>query len=108
MLRARRLANTLVIASLPRLDERLWLLLWELADRYGRVHRDGVHLRLPLTHDLLAELAAARRPSISTAFGRLARGGQLDRYDGYWILYGERPAEAAAAPSAGEPASPLG
>jgi CRP-like cAMP-binding protein len=104
MLRARRLANTLVIASLPRLDERLRLLLWELADRYGREHGDGVHLRLPLTHDVFAELAAARRPSISTAFGRLARRGDIDRYDGYWILYGEPPARAAA--SAGEPALP--
>jgi CRP-like cAMP-binding protein len=93
MLRSRRLANTLVIASHPRLDERLRLLLWEFADRYGTVHRDGVHLRLPLTHEVLAELAAARRPSVSTALGRLTRCGQIERRDGLWVLHGEPPTE---------------
>src|SRR4051794_6063059 len=91
MLRSRRLANTLVIASHPRLDERLRLLLWEFADRYGTVHPDGVRLRLPLTHDVLAELAAARRPSVSTALGRLARAGQIERREGIWILRGDPP-----------------
>jgi CRP-like cAMP-binding protein len=93
MLRSRRLANTLAIASHPRLDERLRLLLWELADRYGRVHPDGVHLRLPVTHEVLAELAAARRPSVSTALGRLARRGEVERSPGAWVLHGEPPAE---------------
>src|SRR3954470_3174162 len=79
MLRSRRLANTLVIASHPRLDQRLRLLLWELADRYGTVQPDGVRPRLPLTHEVLAELAAARRPSVSTALGRVARQGEIER-----------------------------
>ena len=97
MLRSRRLANTLVIASHPRLDERLRLLLWEFADRYGTVHADGVHLRLPLTHEVLAELAAARRPSVSTALGRLVRSGQIERRDGLWVLHGEPPSQDAEA-----------
>jgi CRP/FNR family transcriptional regulator, cyclic AMP receptor protein len=91
MLRSRRLANTLVIASHPRLEERLLLMLWELADRYGTVHRDGVHLPLPLTHEVLAELTGARRPSVSAAVGRLARAGRLAREDRVWILRGEPP-----------------
>jgi CRP-like cAMP-binding protein len=91
MLRSRRLANTLVIASHPRLEERLLLLLWELADRYGSVHRDGVHLPLPLTHEVLAELTGARRPSVSAALGRLMRAEQLARDDRAWILRGQPP-----------------
>jgi CRP-like cAMP-binding protein len=94
MLRSRRLANTLVIASHPRLDERLLLLLWEFADRYGTVHPEGVRLRLPLTHDVLAELAAARRPSVSTALGRLARSGLVERRGDTWLLHGEPPVAA--------------
>jgi CRP-like cAMP-binding protein len=101
MLRSRRLANTLVIASHPRLDERLRLLLWEFADRYGTVHADGVHLRLPLTHEVLAELAAARRPSVSTALGRLVRSGEIERRDGLWVLHGEPPSQDADAESFG-------
>ena len=38
MARARRLAAMMAIAQQPRLDERLWMLFWELADRHGRVH----------------------------------------------------------------------
>jgi CRP/FNR family cyclic AMP-dependent transcriptional regulator len=91
MLRSRRLANTLVIASHPRLEQRLLLLLWELADRYGTVHRDGVRLALPLTHEVLAELAAARRPSVSAAISRLSSAGRLDREDGVWVLRGDPP-----------------
>jgi CRP/FNR family cyclic AMP-dependent transcriptional regulator len=93
MLRSRRLANTLVIASHPRLDERLRLLLWEFADRYGTVHPDGVYLHLPLTHGCLAELAAARRPSVSTALARLSRSGQIERPGGLWVLHGEPPSQ---------------
>jgi CRP-like cAMP-binding protein len=91
MLRSRRLANTLVIASHPRLEERLLLLLWELADRYGTVRPDGVRLPLPLTHEVLAELAAARRPSVSAAVSRLGSAGRLDREGGVWILRGDPP-----------------
>jgi CRP-like cAMP-binding protein len=91
--RSRRLANSLAIASHPRLDERLWLLLWDLADRHGVIHPRGVHVRLRLTDDMLAELAAARRPSVSTALRRMADAGMVARmeHDG-WLLRGDPPA----------------
>ena len=47
LLRTRRLANLFTVSLHPKLDERLHLLLWELADRFGRVHADGVHIDLP-------------------------------------------------------------
>jgi CRP/FNR family transcriptional regulator, cyclic AMP receptor protein len=92
MLRSRRLANTLVIASYPHLDDRLLLLLWELADRYGRVRSDGVHVPVPMTHEVLSELAGARRPSVSAALGRLAAAGSVERVSDGWLLHGEPPA----------------
>jgi CRP/FNR family transcriptional regulator, cyclic AMP receptor protein len=58
--RSRRLATLMAIAQQPRLDQRIWLLFWELADRHGRVHRDGVHLDLRLTHEVISHLVAAR------------------------------------------------
>ena len=42
--RSRRVTAMMAIAQQPRLDVRLWMLFWELADRYGRVHSDGVHV----------------------------------------------------------------
>jgi CRP-like cAMP-binding protein len=91
MRRARRLANMLTIGLHPKLDERLQLLLWEIADRYGRVHRDGVHIDLPLTHELISQLAGARRPSISSALHRLAERGVIERQGSGWVLHGEPP-----------------
>jgi CRP/FNR family transcriptional regulator, cyclic AMP receptor protein len=90
--RSRRLTAMMAIAQQPRLDDRLWMLFWELADRYGRVHADGVHLDLPLTHEVLSHLVAARRPSVSGALTKLADQGRLRRNGRGWILCGEPPA----------------
>src|SRR4051794_18472116 len=89
--RARRLANMLTIALHPKLDERLHLLMWELADRYGRVHPDGVHIDLPLTHELISQLAGARRPSVSSALGRLGDRSLIERHGTGWIVHGDPP-----------------
>jgi CRP/FNR family cyclic AMP-dependent transcriptional regulator len=94
--RTARLATSMAIVQLPRLDDRLWMLFWELADRYGRVHADGVHLELPLTHELLSHLAAARRPSVSGALTKLADQGRLRRAGRAWVLMGDPPEPGAA------------
>jgi CRP/FNR family cyclic AMP-dependent transcriptional regulator len=90
--RSRRLSAMMAIAQQPRLDERLWMLFWELADRHGRVHPDGVHIDLPLTHEVLSHLVAARRPSVSGALTKLAAQGRLRRDAGAWVLPGDPPA----------------
>ena len=77
--RSLRLVIAMSIAQQPRLDIRLWMLFWDLADRFGKVHPDGVHLDLPLTHEVLSHLAGARRPSVSGALTRLAEEGRLRR-----------------------------
>jgi hypothetical protein len=91
VMRSRRLVVTLAITQQPRLDVRLWMLLWDLAERYGTVHADGVHLDAPLTHESLAHLAAARRPSVSSALSRLTERGVVERRRTEWILRGEPP-----------------
>jgi CRP-like cAMP-binding protein len=84
----------MAISQQPRLDRRVRLLFWELAGRHGTVHRDGVHLRLRLTHEVIGHLVAARRPSVSAALTRLAKRGVLRREGGEWLLSGPPP-EAA-------------
>jgi hypothetical protein len=91
LVRSRRLTAMMAIAQQPRLDDRLWMLFWELADRHGRVHADGVHVDLPLTHEVLSHLAAARRPSVSSALTKLASQGRLRRNGRGWVLVGEPP-----------------
>lgn len=88
MVRSRRLATMLAIAQHHRLDDRLRLFFWELADRYGRVRPEGVRIEVPLTHELIGHLVGARRPSISAALSRLEREGHIRRDEGAWLLLG--------------------
>jgi CRP/FNR family cyclic AMP-dependent transcriptional regulator len=89
--RSRRLATLLAIAQHHRLDDRLLLLFWELADRYGRVGPHGVQLEIPLTHDLISQLVGAHRPSVSTALSRLEHAGEVSREGHCWTLHGTAP-----------------
>jgi hypothetical protein len=98
--RAQRLAVTQAISQLNRVDRRVLALFWHLAERWGRVARDGIVVPLVLSHRLIGELVGARRPTVSTALAELAREGQLSRReDGTWLLTGEpvsAPPEGAA------------
>ena len=89
--RSLRLATVMAIVQQPRLEQRLLLLFWELADRHGRVHRDGVHIDLPLTHEVISHLAAARRPSVSSALAKLAERGIVRRQGRGWVIAGDAP-----------------
>lgn len=94
-LRSRHLALALAIVQQPRVDRRLHWLFWHLADRWGRTGPEGVTLVLPLTHSLLGELVAARRPSVTTALSTLAAEGKVERDGGSWLLRGAPPADYA-------------
>jgi CRP/FNR family transcriptional regulator, cyclic AMP receptor protein len=90
--RSRHTAVNMAIIHHPRVDVRLHMLLWELADRWGTVHPDGVHVPLHLTHETLGELVAARRPTVSKALRELAERG-IATWDGdHWLLLGDPPA----------------
>lgn len=93
--RSNALAQQLAILSAHPVEQRLLLMLWHLAERWGRVCREGVRLPLPLTHGLLAEMCGVRRPSLSTAVGHLAADGRLARPEGGrgWLLIGGPPVE---------------
>jgi CRP-like cAMP-binding protein len=72
----------------PRADVRVALLLWHLAQRWGRVQREGVLLPLPLTHRLIGRLVGAERPSVSHALARLSRAKLVSRCEGGLMLHG--------------------
>lgn len=86
MLRSRHLAFELAILQQRRVEDRLRTLFWLLADRWGYVTKGAVRLAAPLTHALLAELVAARRPSVTTALVNLAEAGEVTRQGEEWIL----------------------
>ena len=77
--RAHHLAVALAIAHHQRVGDRLLLTLWHLAERWGRVHPDGIVVPLPLGHQRLPDLVGAQRQSVTTAMGGLTRSGALSR-----------------------------
>jgi len=99
--RCRSLVHQATIAHVRNADARVLLVLWHLADRWGRVTPRGIVLPVSLTHQLLAQLTCLQRPTVSSALGQLAQQGQLTRLaGGGWILHGEPP--AAGVPRLGE------
>ncbi|HET9721075.1 MAG TPA: Crp/Fnr family transcriptional regulator, partial [Solirubrobacteraceae bacterium] len=111
--RSRNLAVNMAIVHHARIDVRLHMLLWLLADRWGRVGRDGVMLRMRLTHTDLADLVAARRPSVTTAMSELVKRDLVEIIEDGWKLCGPPPGEllevrdVAVVPENGRSSAPV-
>jgi CRP/FNR family transcriptional regulator, cyclic AMP receptor protein len=96
VLRSRWLAVSLAISNVRRVDDRLVLLFWHLADRRGRMTGDGIVIPLKLSHSAIATLVGAQRPTVSTALGQLRDRGVLVRTsNSSWLLRGDPPSAAA-------------
>jgi CRP/FNR family transcriptional regulator, cyclic AMP receptor protein len=96
MRRARTLALQDAITNLKHVETRLLAQFSHLAERFGRVGPGGIGIRLPLTHEMLAKLVGATRPSVTTALGSLADRGVLTRDEGgVWLLDGQRAPHSA-------------
>src|SRR4051794_12671908 len=93
LVRSRYLAILIAIVSQRRIETRLTMLFWHLADRFGKLRGEWVEIPLPLTHATLAEMIAARRPSVTSALSKLQARGVLLRQPGGWRLSGSVPPE---------------
>jgi CRP/FNR family transcriptional regulator, cyclic AMP receptor protein len=91
--RSRNLAINMAIVHHGRVETRLHMLFWHLADRWGRVRKEGVVVPLRLTHSVLADLVSARRPTVTSALSRLSAHGLIRAERGGWLLSGEPPGE---------------
>jgi len=76
-LRLRQDATT-YLASVRHVD-RLRQKLLQLAREFGRVNPDGIRLEFPLTHDLLAEMVASARGTVTRGLDELQRSNFVVR-----------------------------
>jgi CRP/FNR family transcriptional regulator, cyclic AMP receptor protein len=95
LLRSRYLTMLFAIVAERRVETRLTMLFWHLADRFGRMRGEWIDIPVPLTHRILSELVAARRPSVSTALTKLQEQGILLRTPEGWQLHRDSGRSAA-------------
>jgi CRP/FNR family transcriptional regulator, cyclic AMP receptor protein len=96
--RSRSLLLNLAIGQLVGVDLRLLVLLWHLAERWGEHGdsgaTDGCVVPVHLTHQLLASLISAQRPTVTSALTTLTERGLISRNDtGLIVVHGEPPTE---------------
>jgi CRP/FNR family transcriptional regulator, cyclic AMP receptor protein len=94
--RSRRLAVNMAIVHRPKVDVRLQLLFWHLADRWGRVRNGQTILPLRLSHSVLADLIAAQRPTVTTALSDLTSRGIVRPAPDGWLLLAPPPDDRRA------------
>jgi CRP-like cAMP-binding protein len=93
--RSRAFALSLAISQLTGIELRLLALLWHVAERWGSPDGgDGTVLPVRLTHQLLASLISAQRPTVTRALGQLADDGRVTRRgDGLLVVHGDPPSQ---------------
>jgi len=100
-------AKSLVI-SCPSIEDRLILLFGLWGERWGKVTPEGVRIDLPLTHQLIAQLCGARRPTVSVTLRSLDELGVITRYSRSGWLLRRTPALNGRCPSWRQYAASLG
>jgi CRP-like cAMP-binding protein len=93
---ARSFELRLAISQMRQLRSRLQVMLWHLADRFGRVDRHGVLVPLRLSRQVLAELVGAHREPVSRRLSELAERGAVLPDPRGWRLTGAPPPELSA------------
>ena len=91
--RSRHLTVNMAIVQQPKVETRLLMTLWHLADRCGTIDSGGSLVPIDLSHTILAELVAARRPTVSTAIASIQRAGKAKKLSEGWELRGGPPGE---------------
>jgi CRP/FNR family transcriptional regulator, cyclic AMP receptor protein len=93
--RSRWLAVLNAITNMRGVEGRVLLLLWHLAGHWGKVTSAGTLVPFGLTHEVIAGLIGARRPSVTTALAALEQAGKLERDREGWLLHGDPPSSGA-------------
>jgi CRP/FNR family transcriptional regulator, cyclic AMP receptor protein len=90
--RSRSLSYLMAAQHFIRVEDRLLATLWHLASMWGRVTPQGTMVPFRLTHEMLASIIGAQRPTTTTAVHSLTRQGYLARDDGrHYVLLGDPP-----------------
>jgi CRP/FNR family cyclic AMP-dependent transcriptional regulator len=96
--RSRSMMLYMAIGQLVGVEMRLLVLLWHFAERWGEHGEggagDGCVIPVHLTHQLLASLISAQRPTVTSALAHLTERGLISRDGaGRFVMRGSPPTE---------------
>jgi hypothetical protein len=90
--RTRSLAVLMAAQHFVRVEDRLLATLWHLASIWGKVTPQGTVVPFRLTHEMLASIIGAHRPTTTISVRSLTRQGRLMRDESRrYVLLGEPP-----------------
>jgi hypothetical protein len=90
--RARSLAVLMAAQHFVRVKDRLLATLWHLASIWGKVTPQGTVVPFRLTHEMLASIIGAHRPTTTISVRSLTQQGRLKRDEARrYVLLGEPP-----------------
>jgi hypothetical protein len=75
--RARSLSYLMAAQHFIRVEDRLLATLWHLASMWGRVTPQGTVVPFRLTHEMLASIIGAQRPTTTTSVRALTEKGRI-------------------------------
>ena len=78
--------ESLAILAFPRHTDRVRAKLIQLARMHGRVTTDGVVIPLPLTHELIADMTASARETVTWALRALTEQGFVTREGRQYVV----------------------
>ncbi len=90
--RARSLAFLMAAQHFLRVEDRVLAALWHLASMWGKVTPEGTVVPFRLTHEMLAAIVGAQRPTTTMALRALGRQGLVERNEArFYVLIGDPP-----------------
>jgi CRP-like cAMP-binding protein len=90
--RARSLAYLMAAQHFVRVEDRLLATLWHLASMWGKVTPRGTLVPFRLTHEMLAGIIGAQRPTTTSSIRSLTEQGRIARDNGRrYLLLGDPP-----------------
>jgi CRP/FNR family transcriptional regulator, cyclic AMP receptor protein len=99
--RSRSLAYLMAAQHFLRVEDRVLATLWHLAAMWGRVTLRGTVVPFRLTHEMLAQMVGARRPTTTTAIQALSRSGRMFvNEERQFVLIGDPPDWGGSTPAA--------
>lgn len=90
--RTRSLAYLMAAQHFVRVEDRLLATLWHLASMWGRVTLQGTVIPFRLSHEMLAGIIGAQRPTTTTSIRSLVEQDRIAQDDNRrYVLLGDPP-----------------